>query len=101
MRNIEIKAVIQDIECTISKAAELSDTVQTEIEQHDIFFNTKEGRFKLRKFKVEIVINFSINIRNNYIVLLYKTFFSCAIGWYCRVNFVQATRCSRTKAIYL
>jgi len=70
MRNIEIKAVIQDIERTISKAAELSDTVQTEIEQHDIFFNTKEGRFKLRKFKVGIVINFPINIRNNYIVLL-------------------------------
>ncbi|XP_011694777.1 PREDICTED: uncharacterized protein LOC105454108 [Wasmannia auropunctata] len=50
-RNIEIKAVTQDIERTISKATELSDTTQTVIEQHDIFFKTKEGRLKLRKFK--------------------------------------------------
>ncbi|KYM97948.1 PREDICTED: uncharacterized protein LOC108777862 [Cyphomyrmex costatus] len=50
-RNVEIKAVIRDIEHTISKATELSDTAQIEIKQHDTFFKTKEGRLKLRKFK--------------------------------------------------
>ncbi|KAL6258856.1 hypothetical protein P5V15_010802 [Pogonomyrmex californicus] len=50
-RNVEIKAAIRDVQRTISKATELSDTVQTKIEQYDIFFNIKDGRFKLRKFK--------------------------------------------------
>ncbi|XP_012525439.1 uncharacterized protein LOC105830585 [Monomorium pharaonis] len=50
-RNIEIKAVIRDVERTVSKAAELSNTAQTMIEQHDIFFKTEDGRLKLRKFK--------------------------------------------------
>lgn len=59
--NVEIKAIIQDIERTISKAIELSDTTQTVIEQHDIFFKAKDGRLKLRKFKVRVIINFSIN----------------------------------------
>lgn len=63
--NVEIKAIIQDIERTISKATELSDTTQTVIEQHDIFFKAKDGRLKLRKFKVIVIIiviiNFSIN----------------------------------------
>lgn len=56
-RNIEIKAIIRDIKQTISKATELSDNAQ-EIKQHDIFFKTKEGRLKLRKFKVGAVIKF-------------------------------------------
>lgn len=50
-RNIEIKAVIQDVERTVSRAIELSDTAQIKIEQHDIFFKAKDGRLKLRKFK--------------------------------------------------
>lgn len=49
--NIEIKAVIRDVERTVSKATELSDTAQTKIEQHDTFFKSKDGRLKLRKFK--------------------------------------------------
>ena len=88
MRNIEIKAVIRDIEHTISKATELSDTAQTEIKQHDIFFKTKEGRLKLRKFKVGTIIKF-FNYKYNYIILSSKyQFFSCSLGWYCRVNLV-------------
>lgn len=59
--NIEIKAVIRDVERTVSKATELSDTAQTKIEQHDTFFKSKDGRLKLRKFKVGIIINFSTN----------------------------------------
>lgn len=60
--NVEIKAVIRDIEHTISKATELSDTAQIKIEQHDTFFKAKDGRLKLRKFKVVIIsINFSTN----------------------------------------
>lgn len=60
-RNIEIKAVIQDVERTVSRAIELSDTAQIKIEQHDIFFKAKDGRLKLRKFKVGMIINFSVN----------------------------------------
>ncbi|XP_011862877.1 PREDICTED: uncharacterized protein LOC105559300 [Vollenhovia emeryi] len=49
--NVEIKAVIRDVERTVARAKELSDAPQTIIEQHDIFFKTDEGRLKLRKFK--------------------------------------------------
>lgn len=62
--NIEIKAVIQDIERTVSKVEELfhqNNTNQTKIEQHDTFFKAKDGRLKLRKFKVGVIINFLIN----------------------------------------
>jgi len=50
-RNIEIKAVIRDIDRTISKAIELSDNAEVGIEQHDIFFKAEDGRLKLRIFK--------------------------------------------------
>lgn len=56
-KNIEIKAKIRDVERTVSKAAELSDTAQVKIEQHDTFFKSKDGRLKLRKFKVGVIIN--------------------------------------------
>ncbi|XP_077270611.1 uncharacterized protein LOC143901861 [Temnothorax americanus] len=51
MRNIDVKAVIRDIERTIAKATELSETPEVKIEQHDTFFKAKDGRLKLRKFK--------------------------------------------------
>ncbi|XP_071563844.1 uncharacterized protein [Temnothorax nylanderi] len=55
MRNIDVKAVIRDIERTIAKATELSETPEIKIEQHDTFFKAKDGRLKLRKFKVGVI----------------------------------------------
>ncbi|XP_012230832.2 uncharacterized protein [Linepithema humile] len=51
MRNIEIKAKIQDINHIISKAKELSNDDKTIIKQHDTFFKVQEGKLKLRKFE--------------------------------------------------
>lgn len=62
-KNIEIKAIIQDSEHIVSKIEEFyhqSSTNQTKIEQHDTFFKAKDGRLKLRKFKVGVIINFLI-----------------------------------------
>ncbi|XP_070158744.1 uncharacterized protein [Polyergus mexicanus] len=51
MENIEIKARIQDIDRVILKAKELSNSDGQIITQHDIFFNAKKSRLKLRKFE--------------------------------------------------
>ncbi|KAL6426135.1 hypothetical protein ACFW04_009004 [Cataglyphis niger] len=51
MKNIEIKARIQDIDRAILKAKELSNSDGQIIMQHDIFFNATKSRLKLRKFE--------------------------------------------------
>lgn len=61
MRNIEIKAKIQDVDHVILKAQELSNTKETIIKQHDTFFKVQEGRLKLRKFEVSLIINALLN----------------------------------------
>jgi len=46
--NIEIKARARDFEEIRSRAEKLSDTIVEVIPQEDIFFNTPQGRLKLR-----------------------------------------------------
>lgn len=46
--NVEIKARARDFEAIKSRAEKLSDTSVRIIPQEDIFFNTPEGRLKLR-----------------------------------------------------
>lgn len=52
-RNIEIKARIRNIESVLPKAASLADAGPTEIFQDDTFFESKNGRLKLRAFSPE------------------------------------------------
>lgn len=58
MRNIEIKAKVNNIEEVEKKAKEISDTPLVVIKQHDIFFNLPSdktalgGRLKMRQFEV-------------------------------------------------
>ena len=52
MRNIEIKASIQDWEAITSKAEKLSGNEATVIKQTDTFFKVQKGRLKLRQFQV-------------------------------------------------
>ncbi|XP_029036304.1 uncharacterized protein LOC114872822 [Osmia bicornis bicornis] len=51
MRNIEIKATINDPTDVVSRIKQLTDTDCVIINQHDTFFKVAEGRLKLRKFK--------------------------------------------------
>lgn len=51
MRNIEIKAKIEDPEGIISKLEQTDKHVSAVIKQHDIFFHSATGRLKLRKFQ--------------------------------------------------
>ncbi|KAJ8680205.1 hypothetical protein QAD02_015992 [Eretmocerus hayati] len=57
MKNIEIKARVDDIDEVEKRAKELSDTPLEVIKQHDIFFNLPSvqsasgGRLKLRQFQ--------------------------------------------------
>ncbi|XP_058805341.1 uncharacterized protein LOC131672252 isoform X2 [Phymastichus coffea] len=57
MRNVEIKAKVDNIDEVEKKAIELSDTPLKVINQHDIFFHipvkqaTNGGRLKLREFE--------------------------------------------------
>lgn len=51
MRNVEIKARIRDIDSTVARAEELSDTGKDVHVQRDIFFNATKGRLKLRRFE--------------------------------------------------
>jgi len=53
MRNIEVKARVQDIDNVILKLEEISDSKEV-IVQRDIFFKTIKGRLKLRRFEVII-----------------------------------------------
>lgn len=62
MKNVEIKAKVDNIDKVEEKAKELSDSPLVVIEQHDIFFHVpsnqaaRGGRLKLRQFKVKIFI---------------------------------------------
>jgi len=49
-RNVEIKAVLRDVESTRRRAAVLSGSDGEQIAQRDTFFNTTRGRLKLRAF---------------------------------------------------
>ncbi|XP_031828759.2 uncharacterized protein LOC116425324 [Nomia melanderi] len=51
MRNIEIKAKVNNPEHLISLTKELTDSDCTIIKQHDTFFKVAEGRLKLRQFE--------------------------------------------------
>ncbi|XP_076677020.1 uncharacterized protein LOC143373540 [Andrena cerasifolii] len=51
MRNIEIKAKIDDPELVIPQIKQLTNSECTIIKQHDTFFKVTEGRLKLRKFE--------------------------------------------------
>jgi len=50
LRNIEIKARIDNVETLIAKAAALADEGPIEIAQDDTFFRCDSGRLKLRAF---------------------------------------------------
>jgi len=49
-KNIEIKALVHDIERVAEIAARLSDSPEEILHQEDIFFNVPQGRLKLRIF---------------------------------------------------
>ncbi|XP_076619414.1 uncharacterized protein LOC143340903 [Colletes latitarsis] len=51
MRNIEIKAKIDDPEFLVSRVKQLTNADSIIIKQHDTFFKVKEGRLKLRIFE--------------------------------------------------
>lgn len=48
--NVEIKAKLKDFDQVRNKAKEIADTEGETIHQHDVFFNTPQGRLKLRRF---------------------------------------------------
>lgn len=52
MRNIEIKAKVDNPGNKISLIKQLTEENCTIIKQHDTFFQVPEGRLKLRKFEV-------------------------------------------------
>ncbi|KAF7283271.1 uncharacterized protein LOC143190505 [Rhynchophorus ferrugineus] len=49
MRNVEIKAKINDIQLLLLRVKELFGTTETLIKQHDTFYNVTKGRLKLRR----------------------------------------------------
>ncbi len=53
MRNIEIKARVEDLSAVAGRAAALADTAPEIIEQEDTYFHCPEGRLKLRRFTEE------------------------------------------------
>lgn len=53
MRNVEIKAKIQDLFKLMEIAKSLKPSSSDIIKQHDTFYNVPNGRLKLRKFKVK------------------------------------------------
>ena len=62
-RNVEIKAVVSDLAAVLKRASELSDLSYAyrdggmKIEQTDTFFNSSNGRVKLRRLKTEVNVN--------------------------------------------
>lgn len=52
MRNVEIKAKVHNVSDLLGKAQLLSGQEPAIIKQNDVFFNTTQGRLKLRKFEV-------------------------------------------------
>lgn len=57
MRNIEIKAKIENFLAIAKRASELSKSQATIIKQNDVFFVVPNGRLKLRQFQVHAIIN--------------------------------------------
>ncbi|KAF5274244.1 hypothetical protein FQR65_LT04361 [Abscondita terminalis] len=51
MRNVEIKAKVQNLAALLNKARLLSKSEGVSIKQCDTFFNVDQGRLKLRKFE--------------------------------------------------
>lgn len=51
-KNVEVKAKIHDTDTMIKKAVDLCKTEPEIIKQSDTFFNTENGRLKLREFEV-------------------------------------------------
>ena len=51
-RNVEIKAKVSDVDYLHKKAKELSKSSGVILEQEDVFYNTPNGRLKLRKILV-------------------------------------------------
>ncbi|KAI1709847.1 CYTH domain-containing protein [Ditylenchus destructor] len=50
-RNVEVKARVEDLKQLLDKAADLCEQSQAEVlKQHDTFFNSPNGRLKLREF---------------------------------------------------
>lgn len=54
MRNVEIKAKIDDPDLKIFRVIQLTkqNSIVKVMKQHDTFFKVREGRLKLRKFQV-------------------------------------------------
>lgn len=52
MRNIEIKAKIDNPDLKIFRVKQLTNHNGVTMKQHDTFFKVTEGRLKLRKFEV-------------------------------------------------
>ena len=52
MRNVEIKAKIDNPDLKILRVMQLTNHNCITLKQHDIFFKVTEGRLKLRKFEV-------------------------------------------------
>lgn len=74
MRNIEIKAKVQNVVELIQKAKNIAGTDPVTIIQNDVFFNSSQGRLKLRKFEVII---------NKPLTSIMKLFF---LGWKWRTH---------------
>ena len=70
-RNVEIKAVVSDLAAVLKRASELSDLSYAyrdggmKIEQTDTFFNSSNGRVKLRRLKTEV----KVDVQHRHIVL--------------------------------
>lgn len=80
MRNIEIKAAINDFNAIKSKAQELSGSEPKIIQQVDTFYaNISNGRLKLREFSVRKIIYKYVHGIYTYILLLltYKIYYLC------------------------
>lgn len=57
MRNVEIKAKVNNINQLLKSAEEISKSSPTLIIQDDTFYKTEKGRLKLRKFEVSFSQN--------------------------------------------
>ena len=65
MRNIEIKARIENPEEFLTKVKRISDSEVTVIPQEDIFFklpDNRPGRLKLRKYQVNYIFKIFLTI---------------------------------------
>lgn len=54
MKNVEIKAVVRDIDKLHKIIQEMNLGKPTKIEQEDTFFKSQKGRLKMRKFQVSL-----------------------------------------------